>query len=356
MIPPFKAKRFFVLLAAAAAALAAVAVVWVRTGFLAELTREPESVDSPAATNSEREELQRFSGETRQLFNNRRFAELEAVANRLRSSKEQFRSGAWKLVHAYESLDCRDEEPESMWRLHEQIYRDWETAFPQSVTARVAHARFMAAYAWHARGSGYSDTVTGEGWRLFGERLAAAHKILDESKSLSPCPVWWRARLKVALGQSEKPADYEALFQEAKRAEPRFFYHDLSRAYYLLPRWHGAPGDWEAAAEKEIGRPDGLGYESYARVVNEQSGFYDNVFRETNASWRKTKKGFDEMRVRYPDSEEVLNVYCRLACFAGDKQQAGKLFAIIGNVPAPGCWRKKDDEFRRAKDWALSEK
>lgn len=357
MEKPFNVKRFLVLLTVAAIVLTALTVVWVRTGFLSELVREAEPADPPAGfNNDERELMQKFSGETRQLYNNRRFAELETLADRLRSSKEQFRSGAWKLVHAYNSLDCRDEEPENMWQLHETIYQEWETAFPQSATARVSHAQFMVEYAWHARGSDYADKVTEEGWRLFRERLATARKILDESKSLSPCPVWWSVRLKVALGQGEDRPDYEALFQEAKRAEPRFFYHDLSLAYYLLPRWHGKPGDWEAAAEKEIERPDGLGYESYTRVVIEQAGYYDDVFKETNASWRKTKKGFDDMRDRYSDSEQILNVYCRLACFAGDREQARKLFALIGDTPTSGCWRKKNNEFRRAKIWAMSEK
>lgn len=356
MSHPIHSKRLPALLILAAIILAAVAVVWVRTGFLAELVREAEPVDPPTARNVELEEMWKFSRETRQLYNNRRFAELESLADRLRFTKEQFRSGEWKLVIAYDSLDCRDDEPENMWQLHETIHREWEAAFPQSITARVAHAQFMVAYAWHARGSDYADQVTGEGWRLFRERLAAARRILDESKSLTPCPVWWRVRLKVGLGQGEDTSDYQALFREAKRAEPRFFYHDLTLAYYLLPRWHGEPGDWEAAAEKEIERPDGLGHESYTRVVIEQSGFYDDVFKETNASWRKTKKGFEEMRARYSDSEQILNIYCRLACFAGDRVQARKLFALIGDVPTSGCWRNKGNEFQRARNWAMSDK
>jgi Domain of unknown function (DUF4034) len=242
-----------------------------------------------------------------------------------------------------------------MWQLHETIHREWIAAFPQSITARVAYAQFMVAYAWQARGSDYADKVTEEGWRLFRERLAAARGILEDSRTLAPCPVWWQARLRVALGQGEKNADYEALFQQAKRAEPRFFYHDLSLAYYLLPRWHGEAGDWEAAAEREIGRPDGLGHESYARVVIEQARFYGNVFEETNASWRKTKKGFEEMRDRYSDSVQILNIYCRLACFAGDREQAAKLFALIGEHPTSNCWRKKGNEFQNARNWALSQ-
>lgn len=307
------------------------------------------------AANSEMEELTRFYGDTRALYNSRKFAELEALADELRSNKAKFPNGEWKISHFYETLACADDEQDSMWKLHETIYQDWEAKFPKSITAQVSHARFMTEYAWQARGAAYADKVTEEGWRLFRERLATAHTLLDQSKPLAPCPVWWEVRLKVALGQSEEAAAYEALFQEAKKSEPQYFKYDLSRAYYLLPRWHGEPGDWEAAAEKDIERADGLGYETYARVVNAQSGFYDNVFRQSKASWRKAKKGFDQMRERYPDSKELLNKYCRMASFAGDREVARKLFAEIGADPVASAWRRKDDEFRRAKTWAMSD-
>ena len=309
---------------------------------------------SPMVVGSEREELGKFYRETRSLYNNRQYAELETLANRIRSGKERLASGSWKTVHFYTALECRDDEPESMWQLHDEIHREWETRYPDSITARVAYAEFLLSYGWHARGGGYAGEVTEDGWQLFHERLAEAHTVLDQSRSLVPaCPMWGISRLNVALGQGESPADYEALFQEAKKSEPHFFGYDLARARYLLPRWHGEPGDWEAAADKEIDRPGGLGAEGYARVVSVQAGYYDNVFKESKASWRKTKKGFEEMRARYPDSKGLLNNYCRMACFAGDREQAKKLFAEIGEDKIQGEWRTKGNEFERAKAWAM---
>jgi hypothetical protein len=125
----------------------------------------------------------------------------------------------------------------------------------------------MTRYAWHARGSDWANKVKEEAWVLFGERLASARAILEQSKSMKPCPGWWTVRLRVARGQGEEPADFESLFREAKNAEPKYVFHDQARAVYLLPRWHGEPGEWEAAAEKEIENSDGLGHEGYARVI-----------------------------------------------------------------------------------------
>src|SRR5256885_14723409 len=88
---------------------------------------------------------------------------------------------------------------------------------PRSITAHVAHADFLTDYAWHARGSGFANTVTKEGWRLFSERLAKAQQLLDESVDFEPkCPMWWLARMTLARGQSWSWDDYERLFQEAK--------------------------------------------------------------------------------------------------------------------------------------------
>ena len=90
------------------------------------------------------------------------------------------------------SLRCREDEPESMWQLHDRIHKGWIAAKPDSITARIAHADFLAEYAWHARGSGYANEVSKDGWKLFGERLTAAHEILKQAKPMQPqCPMWW---------------------------------------------------------------------------------------------------------------------------------------------------------------------
>ncbi len=298
------------------------------------------------------QEVATFRTETRQLYNNRKFDELEARGNEARASKAVFGNGTWKIYHFYDSLECRSDEPETMWQLHEQIHQEWEKKFPESITARVAHADFLTAYAWHARGSGYSNEVTEEGWRLFGDRLASARTLLDQSKDLPvKCPVWWQVGMTVAIGQSWSKAEFGKLFEEAKAFEPQYFIYDLSQAKFLMPRWYGEAGDWEAAAEKEIDRPGGLGLEGYARVISDMRGYYDDIFSETKASWRKARQGFEAMHARYPASAEILNDYARVACAAEDRELAKKLFAEIGNKVIPYCWGGTK-RFKQMRNWA----
>jgi hypothetical protein len=301
------------------------------------------------------EDLIKFRGDTRQLYNNRKFAELEALADKIRSGKERTPGGSWKIEQFYNCMECRDDEPESMWQLHEKIHGEWETKYPKSITAQVAKAEFYISYAWHARGAEYANQVTEEGWKLFRERLAKARTVLDQAKALSPtCPMWYTAYLTVALGQGWDRAEYDTLFKEATAFAPEFDPYDVERATYLLPRWHGKPGEWEKVAENEIALRGAAGQEIYACVIDKQAGYYDNIFKESAASWRQTRKGYDALIAHFPTSSGLLNHYCRFACLAGDREQAKKLFEMIGENQVPSSWRK--NEFARAKAWAMGDK
>jgi hypothetical protein len=322
---------------------------------------QPDAVDLPGLPPIEETkdkittEIWEFRVKTRSLYNASKFDELEALAAQIHSERARFRNGSWKIFQFYESLTCRRDEPESMWQLHTRIHENWDVAKPRSITAHVAHAEFFTDYAWHARGSGYSNTVTREGWRLFADRLAKAKELLDKSAALEPrCPMWWRVRMTVAQGQDWSWDDYEKLFQEAKTFEPEFWGYDVAKAEYLLPRWHGQPGEWEYAITLEIDRPKGLGLETYSRVVAALNGYYKNIFRETHASWPQTRAGFELMQQRYPDSVEILNTYCRLACLAEDRVLARKLFDELGGRMITNIWDDRKN-FRHYRNWAYSQ-
>jgi len=298
------------------------------------------------------QEINAANLKTRQNYNSRRFDELEKEAAGLRASQETFGNGSWKIAQFHESLECDTKEPESMWQLHDKIHQEWIATKPDSATARVAYAQFLISYAWHARGSGYADTVSKEGWRLFGERLDAALKVLMEARGIKEKdPCLWLNMLTVALGQGWDAAAYDKLMKEAHAAEPKFWGYDTSRAYSLLPRWHGEPGDWEAFAAQVSARPEGPGIEVYARIVFRLRGFYDNVFRETKASWPKTKEGLNVLLERYPDSLGLQNEAALLATMAEDRPAAKAWFDKIGDRYLPSVFRNPE-RFVHYRHWA----
>lgn len=290
----------------------------------------------------------------RGLYNNSRFAQLETEAKKARDSKARMKNGAWQLHHFYTCLECRDDEPESMWQLHDRIHQAWIAAFPKSITARIAYADFQAEYAWHARGSGYAGSVSQQGWKLFGERLAQGRKTLeDAARELGiTCPMWYQVRLRIGLGQNASRTEYDAIYAAAKKFEPQFTTYDSAHAKYLLPRWNGQPGEWEAAALKDAAWPGGPGLEGYAFVVSQMRGSYSNLFKETKVSWPKVREGFEKMSANYPESLEVLSVYTSLACSAGDQATARCLFAKLNNRMYPSAWGD-EAHFARCRNWAL---
>jgi uncharacterized protein (TIGR02996 family) len=309
------------------------------TGKIYDAEVVAEAAKLTAVKDPVQEEIYAFRLKTRLAYNTRRFNDLEAQASEIRSGKQKFGNGSWKISEFYDSLACRSDEPEGMWQLHDRIHKDWIVAKPNSITARVAYADFLTEYAWHARGSGFADTVTAEGSRLMMERLSEARKITDQARELpEKDPVLWRVVLRIALGQGWPKADYDALVDEATAFEPKFWNYDTSRAYSLLPRWHGKEGDWEAYAEEASKRPSGLGPEIYARIVIHLRGYHENIFRETKVSWPKTREGLDQMIKTCPASLDILNNAAMLATMAEDRDFAKACFARMGDVYLPNIW------------------
>lgn len=312
----------------------------------------PEKASFASGNDLIMEEMTAYRSATRQLYDQGKFAELDARAEDARNTKAKFANGEWKLAQFYDALRCQPNGPESAWKRQEEVHQDWAKNLPDSITARVAQADFLANYAWHARGTSYANEVSEESWKLFADRLSSARTVLDHSKNfITKCPEWWQVRMTVALGQSWSVAELEAVFQEAKALDPTYYYHDLIHAKFLMPRYHGELGDWEAAAEREIARPNGLGHAGYARVVSDLRGYYDDIFSESKASWPAAQQGYEELRKQYPDSAEILNDYARMACAADDKPLANKLFAEIGPKVLPHIWggRKRFSQMQR---WA----
>jgi len=132
-----------------------------------------------------------------------------------------------------------------------------------------------------------------------------------------------------------------AHFKQAKQLEPKYFGYDVALSRYLQPRWHGDDGEWEEVAETVAKEPNGLGWAGYARVVWSQSEYVHNVFSETKASWPETKQGFELLRKQYPDSLEILNGFCSLACEAKDRAFAKQLFQEINRRMILPIWESK---------------
>lgn len=300
----------------------------------------------------ETKEVGRLEAEAKDLFQRERYEELETLAHKHRTSGESFPTGSWYLERFYSGLEIDRKEPDEVWLKHIAKCRAWLRKSPKAITPRVALADTWVSFGWKARGSGYADTVTDGAQKLFYARLAEAAKLIKEAKKLEEqCPELWAVELRVALGQGWDRKRYDAVYKQAISISPQYFYQS-ARAYHLLPRWYGKPGEWESDL---LNSADSLGGKNgdllYARVVWRMEGPFKNIFKENNLSWARVDRGFAEMEDRFPSSLYVTSMRAYMSVFGGDRETAKKYIDRLEGKVDLSVWKSLKN-YNHLKDWA----
>jgi hypothetical protein len=307
-----------------------------------------------------------FSNEVLRRLLVREYNELDEMAGELRSQKTRFRNGQWKLRWFYAAFSklggSRSWYPVPFdgqnpdWNAIFDRLGEWKEAKPKSVTPRIALAHAWNTYAWEARGRSRAKTVNEEQWALFKQRLMESSRVLDEARQLEEkCPEWFIASQTLALGQGWPRARVLKLVEDAVEFDPD--YHGVlgGFAYYLVPRWYGEPGEWEAESLRWVARLGSpRGEMSYARTLWElrDLGLWDDLFEENDIDWPTAKRGFLALLERHPDSFEIRSLFAVLSVQAKDRPQARALMEVIGHRMDRGVWRS-EKQFRWCRKWAM---
>lgn len=303
------------------------------------------AADQPGDAGSDPEEttVRAMRVQWRRLFNEGSWAELESIANQLRSQRTRLQGGTWELKVFYTTISPAGPETatDAAWEAQIAKLQDWMRQEPTSPTPRIALAVANLNYAWKARGNGFSDTVTTEGWQLFKERVQQARTMLEDAAKIGATdPEWYRAMQTVALAQGWSRTQVDALADEALNAEPGYFYFARAEANYLLPKWYGKPGDTEEFAEKVADRIGGQeGDATYFLIAATI-----NCCRGTQApamQWTRVRQGYFAVEQLYGTNNYQRNALAFLALRAGDQQTAQQAFAKIGDDWDQSVWRSK---------------
>ncbi len=116
--------------------------------------------------------------------------------------------------------------------------------WPNDARARLTMGDFYVDHAWNARGGGYAQKVTDQGWKDFEARLLVAEKHLEKAWQLDPTDVRIAQRMMtVELGQAKGRDRMELWFQRAMKLSPNDANTTHSKLYYLEPKWHGSARD-----------------------------------------------------------------------------------------------------------------
>jgi len=130
-------------------------------------------------------------------------------------------------------------ERSAVWQMIDQTLAK---SMPEESVVRLnLKGQFLIQYAWDARGGGWANTVTENGWKLFSERLADADKTLSRCYELYPDdPNAPTSMLTVELGQGQGRQRMEMWFDRAMKADPGNVEACQIKLQYLMPRWHGS--------------------------------------------------------------------------------------------------------------------
>lgn len=322
---------------------------------VAALQAAAQSADNEV-TESDSQPVRAFRVTVRHLFDDEKFDELEAIAAKARSQKEHFLGGAWKLTLFYATIQGPGSltSTDAAWTAHMERLRRWVDAKPESVTPRVALAQAYLRFAWKARGNGTGNTVTSDGWKLFGQRVQQARETLEKAETVSTKdPQWYRDMQIVAVAQGWDRSQADDLLQKASDFEPNYFYFYSAHANYLLPKWYGKPGDAETFAQTiadRLGGPEG-------DLVYFEIALADNCCKAReqmpNLSWDRVKQGFAALEKLYGSTNHDLNAIAFMAARQKDSEFAQQVFTRIGNNWDEPVWGSKVN-FDKSKEASLT--
>ena len=294
-----------------------------------------------------------------QMLQREQFEKLDCLADQVRSTKERFSGGHWKIHELYRGVSEPVQYPathatQEDWNQLFRLLEQWQAKQPKSITPRVALAQAYIGYAFDARGNGFSNTVSDSGWKLFEERIAKARLTLEKAAALPvTCPEWYVAMLLVAQNQSWEISEARALYDEAERHEPGYYYDARVFATYLLPKWSGQAGDTQHFIEEVSDRIGG----DQGDILYFQIASSDYVVCGCEDSPKLARerivRGLEASEKRFGVSMWNLNRGAYLAIYYGppDAIVADKFMSRIGDQWDQETWEKKE-KFDTMKEWA----
>jgi tetratricopeptide (TPR) repeat protein len=126
----------------------------------------------------------------------------------------------------------------------------WCAKTPSHHSSFIFRGYYFVSEAWRTRGSGFSYTVSDEGWNGFRENLKLAEKDLEKAHSINPeDPNSAAFMITVYMGQTRDEEEVDIWFNRAIKADPIGNNAYIRKQTYLEPKWHGTEKKYKKFAE-----------------------------------------------------------------------------------------------------------
>ncbi len=211
--------------------------------------------------------------------------------------------------------------------------------WPDDYTTPLLKGTAYIQLAWLARGNGYANTVSEQGWKLFNERLATAQAALEHAWELNPKdPEIAHQMMTVMLGQGGERAQMELWFNRAMALNPDDYEACSKKLYYLEPKWYGSEDDlltfgWECSESKAWGGKVPLilldAHEAIYRYLNDSEK--TNYWKQPDV-WLDIQSAFDRFFTLNPDATGWYHNYAWYAYHCERWQKLNQLIPKLDPV------------------------
>jgi hypothetical protein len=161
---------------------------------------------------------------------------------------------------------------------------NWLKARPDSRIARLLDVDRLIEEAWEARGSGFANTVSEEGWRVFGSKIKEAHAQIEPLLKLDhPPPGTFGCLFNIAKAEGWSEQECMEQAERLMKANPAHVPSHQILMQKFLVRWGGgahSSADYAAWVADQVGGR--AGDVLYVMLVEEIIGAEDReLVRET---------------------------------------------------------------------------
>jgi len=253
---------------------------------------------------------------------------LQRAENELGFSDKRFASGQYYFDAWFLSLDSVLALPTEL------VYRSvsgWAKAKGAGGYVKLAEARLRYSEAWNARGRGFPNTVTFEGWDIYQRKLREANQALDSgSDRLKRTGPWYVMKLRIAYQLPELEGSREELLAAGSRLWPEYTKIYATAMAFSSPTWGGTFEEVDRIARFAVEKTKATWGASWYPLVYQEmfrSGC-DCTVAESEADWDLMKRGFRDYEARGRANEGYLRAFASLACTMRDRPEARRLLEL----------------------------
>ena len=255
----------------------------------------------------------------RELLDRKDYDALERVASELQRSGAADVKGYAFLQTFFNELSSSRGNKMSRQRAIEA----WRAARPASDLARLVEIQFWLDRTFDERGNGYADSITPAMSARMDEALERATRGINQlPASANATPLLFVTLQGWAQLAGVGRPFMDAVFQEGAAKFPGYIPLYQSRINILLPRWYGAPGEWEAMVARQADAIGGIeGDKFYARLYGHayvySGSFGDEPEPPTPYDSARFWRGLSALRALYPDSIALRTIHIKAASDQG---------------------------------------